>query len=63
MRKLAGAGRTSYAIAQLLNKKRVRTPRGGRWTDEHVARVLRDASIEVRVAPRMTDARPQESTR
>ena len=56
LRKLAAAGRTAFAIAQLLNKKRVRTPRGGRWTDEQVTRVLTTHGIDVLPPPQRRSA-------
>jgi len=48
LRKLGQSGRTSFEIAQLLNQKRVRTPRGGRWTEENVARLLGEHGIKFR---------------
>jgi hypothetical protein len=53
LRKLLAAGKSTFEISQLLNSKRVRTPRGGRWTDDRVMRLLRSQNIP------FTEAAPQ----
>jgi pyruvate-formate lyase-activating enzyme len=43
--KLARRGQTPWLIAKALNDKAVRTPRGGRWSVDGVARLLRERGV------------------